>query len=292
MDYLLHIIIIINIYAILAISLNLLVGYSGLLALNQAGFYGIGAYSTAILSLKLGWPWLSTVFAGIFIASFFAYIVGKASLRFRDDYFVIATFAFQIIIYNIFQNWMGLTDGPLGLPGIPYPRMFYWFINTHTDFVLLSMFFLFISIWLVWKIVNSPFGRVLKSIREDEFFTLSLGKNIGYYKVTVFIVCATLASIAGSIMASYFTFIDPSNFTIDESIFILAIVIIGGAGNIWGSILGAILLIILPELLAFFGMSSGVAANIRQILYGSLLVIFIFWRPQGIIGELSFRKDN
>jgi len=133
---------------------------------------------------------------------------------------------------------------------------------------------------------------VLKSIREDEIFTLASGKNVAAYKVQVFMVGAGMAAIAGVMYAHYISFIDPTSFTVMESIFIISIVIIGGAGSLWGPPLGAILLVILPELLRFMGFPSSVAANIRQIIYGGLLVGFMIWRPQGLLGKYAFDKGG
>ena len=292
MNYFLHILILINIYAILAISLNLLAGYTGLLSICQAAFYGVGAYATALLSLRLGWPWLGTVGAGMVLSGLIATVVSSASLRFRDDYFVIATFAFQVILYSTMQNWVGLTQGPLGLPGIPQPTILGWEITEHWEYVLLSFGFMAMVLWVALHIVKSPYGRTLKAIREDEIFTQSLGKNIAAFKISIFVIGAVLAATAGSLYASYVTYIDPSSFAVHESIFILAIVIIGGAGSIWGSLAGATFLVAMPEALRFLGMPASVAANIRQILYGALLVACMMWRSKGLFGEYLFGKEE
>lgn len=139
--------------------------------------------------------------------------------------------------------------------------------------------------------MNAPFGNVLRAIREDEIFAQSLGKNVSYYKVLVFAIGAGLVSIGGALYAYYITFIDPTSFTVTESIFMLSIVIVGGAGRLSGSVIGAVLLVSIPELLRFIGMPSSIAANMRQILYGGLLVIFMMFRPKGIFGEFGFRRE-
>jgi branched-chain amino acid transport system permease protein len=146
--------------------------------------------------------------------------------------------------------------------------------------------------WISWMIVRSPFGRVLKAIREDEVFAQASGKNVAVYKVLVFAISAGLAAIAGVMYAHYISFIDPTSFTVMESIFIVSIVIIGGAGSLWGPVVGAVVLVTLPEILRFIGMPNAVAANLRQIIYGGLLVAFMMWRPQGFIGEFSFEKKG
>ena len=232
-------------------------------------------------------------FAGLFLiaviaSGIFGALVGIPSLRLRDDYFVIATFAFQIITFTILNNLVDFTGGPLGLPGIPQPNIFGFEITTHIEFLILVIILTGVTFWISNKIVKSPFGRLLKAIREDEVFVKAAGRNVSDAKVKVFVINASLASVAGVVYATYITYIDPTSFTIMESIFIISIVIIGGSANLKGSIVGSIVLVALPELLRFIGLPNSIAANIRQILYGALLVIFMLWRPQGFLGEYSF----
>ena len=290
MEYLLHILILIGIYVILSVSLNLITGYAGLLSIAHAAFYGVGAYVAALLALKFHSPFLANIICAIILSGLLGALVGIPSLRIRDDYFAIATFAFQIITFSIMNNWVSFTGGPMGLPGIPQPTIFGWKITTHYDFLIVILLLCIIALWISHKIVTSPFGRVLKAIREDEVFAQAMGKNVASYKVLIFVIGAGMAAVAGVMYAYYISFIDPTSFTIMESIFIISIVIIGGAGNIWGSVLGAAVLVILPEALRFLGMPSSIAANMRQIIYGALLVIFMLFRPQGFIGEYSFKK--
>jgi branched-chain amino acid transport system permease protein len=290
MDYLLHILILICIYCIAGMALNLVAGYTGLISLSNAGFYGIGAYVAALLSLNYGVHFLLVMPAAMIIAAVVGFLIGFPALRIRGDFFVIATFGFQIILFQIMNNWMDLTNGPLGLPGIPQPIIFGYHISSHIDFLVLSLLFSALIYFIIRRLTRSPFGNVLRGIREDDLFALSLGKNVNLYKVTSFAVAAGLAAIGGALYAYYMTFIDPTSFTAPESIFMLSIVIIGGAGRLEGSIVGAIILVSLPELLRFVGMPSSIAANVRQILYGVALVAFMMWRPKGILGEYNFRK--
>ena len=290
MEYLLHILILICIYCIAGIALNLAAGYTGLISLSHAGFYGIGAYVAALLSLNYGVHFLLVMPAAVIIAALVGFLIGFPALRIRDDYFVIATFGFQIILFQVMNNWMELTNGPLGLPGIHQPELFGYRITSHIDFLVLSFIFCGLVYFIVRRLTRSPFGNVLRGIREDDFFALSLGKNVNLYKVTSFAVAAGLAAIGGALYAYYITFIDPTSFTVPESVFMLSIVIVGGAGRLEGPIVGAIILVSLPELLRFVGMPSSIAANVRQILYGGALVAFMMWRPKGILGEYNFRK--
>ena len=289
MEYILHILILIGIYTILSVSLNMLVGYTGILSIAHAAFYGVGAYVAALMALNLHTPFLLNLFIAVIASGIFGALVGIPSLRLRDDYFVIATFAFQIITFSVLNNLVEFTGGPLGLPGIPQPNIFGFEILTHIEFLILVLILCGVTFWISNKIVKSPFGRLLKAIREDEVFVRAAGRNVSDAKVKVFVVSASLASIAGVIYATYITYIDPTSFTIMESIFIISIVIIGGSANLKGSIVGAVVLVALPELLRFIGLPNSIAANIRQILYGSLLVIFMLWRPQGFLGEYRFK---
>jgi len=289
MEYLFHILVISGIYIILTLSLNLIVGYTGLPALGHAAFYCIGAYTSSLLALKLGLsPWIGLL-AGAFLSSLSGIVIGYPALRLKGDYLALSTFGLGIIVYSIAKNWVSLTRGPMGLPGIPGFSILGFQISAVWCYFLLVCAFTAITLFVMHRIVNSPFGRVLRSIREDEIAAQSLGKNIVKYKLLVFVIGAFFAGIAGSLYAHYITFIDPSSFTIMESITILLMVIFGGMGSITGSIVGAVTLIIFPELLRFLGLPSSIAAPVRQMIYGLLLVVLMIWRPQGIMGAYRFK---
>jgi branched-chain amino acid transport system permease protein len=291
-QYLLHIIILVGLYAILASSLNLIAGYAGTPSIAHAAFYGVGAYVVALMSLEWNSPFLLNLLCAMALSGVLGGIVGIPSLRIRGDYFVITTFAFEIIAFSLFNNWISVTNGPMGLPGIPPPRVLGWTVDSPWEFLLLTGALLTVVLWACHRIVCSAFGRVLMAIREDESFALSMGKNVAVYKVLVFVIGATMASVAGAVYAHYITFIDPTSFTVMESIFIISIVIIGGAGSLWGPVVGAVALVTLPEILRFIGLPSSVAANVRQILYGGLLVVFMMLRPQGLMGNHAFDKGG
>jgi branched-chain amino acid transport system permease protein len=291
MDYVLHILILIGIYITLSVSLNLLVGYTGLLSIAHAAFFGIGAYVAALMAIKLGSPFIINIFCALIFSGLLGAIVGAPSLRIRDDYFVISSFAFQIIIFSIMNNWVSVTGGPMGLPGIPPISLFGYQIINNIYYLFLVYFFCGATITIVKRLVKSPFGRVLNAIREDEVFAEALGKNIAKAKLSVFIISAGMASISGVLYAYYISYIDPTSFTVMESIFIVSIVIIGGAGSLWGPVLGSLTLVLLPELFRFMGLPSSTAANIRQILYGVLLIAFVMWKPSGLLGNYSFQRE-
>ena len=288
MNYLFHILIIINIYLILAYSLNLLIGYTGLLSLCHAAFYGIGAYISTLLMINLGLNFFLALFLSILGAMLISLLISLPSLRLKGNYFTLATIGFQIIIFVILFNWTGLTRGPHGIPGIPIPSLFGFEFSTMPRYFLLTLIISIISFVIIKRILVSPFGRLLKAIREDELATQSLGKNIFKIKILAFLVSAGMAAIPGSLFAHYVTFIDPTSFAIEEAIFITTIVVVGGMGNLKGPFVGTILLIIIPELLRFLGIPDALAANLRQMIYGLLLIGFMYFRPQGIAGEYKF----
>ncbi|MBU4320626.1 MAG: branched-chain amino acid ABC transporter permease [Thermodesulfovibrionales bacterium] len=289
MEYLLHILIISGIYIILTLSLNLILGYTGLPALGHIAFACVGAYTSSLLALNFGVsPWIGLLI-GACLASLLGLIIGFPSMRLKGDYLALATFGFGVIVYSVSKNWVDLTRGPMGLPGIPKFIVFGFELQPVWAYLILVTAFVAVTAFIINRIVNSPFGRILRSIRDDEVASLSIGTNINKYKLTVFVIGAFFAGIAGSLYAHYITFIDPSSFTVMESIAVLLMVVFGGMGNIKGSFIGALILVIFPEMLRFLGMPSSIAAPLRQMIYGLLLIILMIKRPQGIIGEYRFK---
>lgn len=289
MEYLLHVLLIAGIYIILTLSLNLIVGYTGLPALGHAAFSCIGAYTSSLLALNIGLsPWIGLL-TGACVAALSGIIIGYPAVRLKGDYLALATFGLGVIVYSIAKNWVSLTRGPMGLPGIPGFSVFGFQLSEIWSYLLLVLFFVIVTVLVIKRIVNSPFGRILRSIREDEIASEALGKDTTKHKLLVFIIGAFFAGIAGSLYAHYITFIDPSSFTVMESITILLMVIFGGMGSISGSIVGAVILVVFPELLRFLGMPSSIAAPMRQMIYGLLLVVLMIKRPEGIMGAYRFR---
>ena len=284
-EYVINLIILFAIYAILGISLNLIVGYTGLLSVSQAAFYGIGAYTTAILLTSFGVNFFISVILAVIVVAIISFFIGIVLSKFSGDYYALCSLGFNAIAFSVFLNWQSLTRGPLGISGIPRPKLFDISLYTNTSFLVISVGFLLLVYAISVFITKSSFGRVLKAIREDERAIQVFGYNTSYYKLAIFVIGSSLAAIAGSLFASYISFIDPSSFNITESIFILSIIILGGLANIRGSILGALILILLPEILRFVGFPLDVAAQMRQLIYGLLLILLMLYRPQGLVGE-------
>ncbi len=285
MEYLIHLAILFAIYAILGVSLNLIAGYTGLLSVTHAAFFGLGAYATAILTTDLGVNFFLSLLAGAALAAMISFLVSAVLSRLSGDYYVLGTVAFNFILFSIFLNWDGLTRGPLGIPGVSRPEFFGFSFSSNTSFLLLALTFLAVIYFLSRFLADSSFGRVLKAIREDEKAIRVFGYRTLSYKLAVSVIAAGMAAVAGSLFASYITFIDPTSFVVMESVFILAIVILGGFASLQGSVWGAFLLILIPELLRFVGFPNEIAAQMRQLLYGLFLVFLMLYRPQGLVGE-------
>ncbi|MCF8428445.1 MAG: branched-chain amino acid ABC transporter permease [Bacteroidia bacterium] len=292
MEYILHILIMILLYVMLSQSLTLTAGYSGLISLAHAGFYGIGAYTSAILSVNYNLPFLIILPIAMLISGIIAVFVSVIALRTVDDYFIIITLGIQVVAFSIMNNWMDLTNGPLGIPGIPSISILGLEFSSKISFLILALTLTAIIFYVLRNITKSPFGRILIALSEDEIFTKSLGKKVYQAKVASFTIGAMCAAIPGVLYAHYISYIDPTSFTVDESIFILSIVIIGGMRNLWGSAIAAAVLVILPEALRFVGMPSNIAANMRQIIYGLALVIMMFKYSKGFMSKNYVGQEN
>jgi branched-chain amino acid transport system permease protein len=218
----------------------------------------------------------------MFISGAIAFVVSLIALRTVEDYFIICTLGIQVVLFSIMNNWMGLTRGPLGIPGIPSIHFLGIDLDSKISFLSLSLFFVGIVWFLLRNISKSGFGKTLKAISEDEIYTQSIGKNVYFSKIVSFTLSAMFAAIPGTLYAHYISYIDPTSFTVNESIFVLSIVIIGGLGNLTGSFLAAAFLVLLPEALRFVGMPDSIAANMRQIIYGLILVIVMMTGRNGL----------
>jgi branched-chain amino acid transport system permease protein len=226
-----------------------------------------------------------SVIVGIIITAVLSFAIGFVLSKFDGDYYALGSFGFNIIVYSILLNWQELTRGPLGIPGIERPQLFNLDFSNNYYFLILVAVFALATYLIAQYIVKSSFGRVLKAIREDEKAIQVFGYNTLFFKLAIFVIGACMASVAGSFFASYITYIDPSSFALTESIFILSIVILGGMANNKGVFWGAVFLVLLPEVLRFVGFPTDVAAQMRQVTYGLILVLLMLYRPQGLMGE-------
>ena len=256
----------------LAVSLNLIVGFTGQLCLGHAGFMSIGDYLSAILTQKAELPFMVSIFIGAIIACIIAALIGYPTLRLTGDYFAITTLAFCEIIRIVIMN-IDFIGGARGLTGIP----------KKTNFTI-AFIFAVITIVIIYNIIHSSQGRAMLSVRENEIAAESMGINAFKYKIMAFVIGAFFAGLAGGLYAHYMGYIQPTAFDFNKSIDYLTFVVFGGMGSLSGSVIATIILTFLPELLRGF-------QNFRMILYPLALIILMIFRPQGLLGdkEITFK---
>lgn len=274
-------------YIILSLSLNLTAGFTGLLSLCHAAFFGIGAYVTAILSVTFGVNfWLALPLSGIFTA-LTGLLIGMPTLRLKGDYLAIATLGFAEIVRNILTNWTSLTGGPNGISGVIQPEIFGYKFNplNRGSYLILVYIMVLITYGILRRIIRSRFGRALEAVREDEIAASSMGINITKYKVASFMIGAFFAGTAGSIYAVFIPVVVPDSFNFMLSVNILCMVVLGGMGNHLGAILGAVIIYVSSMLPQIMGFSSKIRPELNQIAFGLILVLMMIYRPQGILGR-------
>ncbi|MBT5022769.1 branched-chain amino acid ABC transporter permease [Candidatus Woesearchaeota archaeon] len=284
--YFIHLAILVGIYLILALSLQLALGYAGLINLGHIAFFAIGAYVSALLTLN-GIPFIIAILLAGIISAGFGFLLSIPTNKLKGDYLALATLAFTFVVYAITLNWTSLTRGPLGLPGIPKPSIFGLSFSSNLSFLVLTIIIVLLAYFIIKRIVDSPFGKVLEATRDNELATKVLGKNTFKIKSIALGTSAFFAGIAGSLYAHYITYIDPSSFTIMQLIPILCIVIIGGLASLRGTVIATIILILLPEPLRFIGFPSSVIGPMRQIIYALILLIILLYRPKGFFGKVE-----
>ena len=280
-QYYIQVLIFINIYIILALSLNLLNGYVGLLSIGHAAFYGIGAYASAKFMMELKLPFILAMPAAALTAGLFGYLIAKPTLRLSGIYMTLATLGFNIIFFLILQNWMSFTNGPLGIMDIPEPNIFGWQVTTRLDYYYLALTLVIITLVSMHRLISCRFGRALKSIREDELAAEAMGVFTTRYKIQAFVLAAFFAGLAGSYYAHFVKFISPDSFYIYESFTLLAMLAFGGQGNLIGPTIGAAVLILIPEIFRFL-------QEYRMFIYGGILVIMMLVRRQGLLGGRDY----
>ncbi|RIK99785.1 MAG: branched-chain amino acid ABC transporter permease [Proteobacteria bacterium] len=276
MDYIVHLLILIGIYLILAQSFNLNFGLGGLFNLAHVATYAIGAYTTALLStdLQVG-VWQCLIASGLH-ASFLAFLIGAISLRLTQDYFAIGSLAFSSVVGALLINWKSLTRGVLGIPGIPRPE-----IGT-IDFYNIVNYFVFVAIICLvsqvclWILFRSSYARSLRAQAEADFSAMTLNRNTRAIKSWSFLLSSFFAGISGSLFAFYLNYIDPSSFSLTEMIFVLTIVVIGRPGSFWGVIASTIFLVLLPEPLRFLEIPPSILGPMRQMLYALILFAMVY----------------
>jgi len=290
MDFWLHVLNIAMIFAIVSLGLNLLIGYIHIVSLALAGFFGIGAYTVAIMTGTYGQPYLLALVVAIVITALLSALSAWPALRLHGEYLMLLTIAFQMVLIGIFGSWRTVTGGLSGFTGIPRPVVFGVTLRTAPEFMPLIAVALLISFITVRRVAESPFGSVLKAIRDNETAAMALGKDVVATKFKLMAVTGAMAGLAGGIYAPYQAFINPAGFSLEISILFAAMVVLGGAGNLYGTLVGVGLIVFIPDMLRFLNIASTTAAPLRNLIYGSLLVLFMVFRPQGIIPDPVYRR--
>ena len=275
--YILHLAILAGIYVILALSLNLIVGYAGQVSLGHAAFYGIGAYISTLTALNWHFPYLLAALAAMVFAGLCGLALGLPTLRLKEDYLAIVTLGFGVIIDLVMRN-LEITGGPDGIVGIPSPVILGFSFRQPIPYFLLVCLGVAFTLLFTYLLVSSYHGRALRAIRDHETTAQVMGINSPAYKVAVFALAAALAGLAGSLFAHYIKHINYESFGLHSSILILCMVVLGGMGSILGSVVGAIILTVLPETLRQFH-------AYQDLIYGGLLVALLVLRPQGLLGK-------
>ncbi|HMN03724.1 MULTISPECIES: branched-chain amino acid ABC transporter permease [Geobacter] len=274
--YLLNVFVFVGIHTMLAVALNLLLGYAGQISLGQAAFFGLGAYASGILTATYGWnPWLAMV-AVAGAVGILAFAIGFPILKLKGHYLAMATLGFGIIVYIIFNEAVELTGGPSGFPGIPNLEVGSVTFDSDLKNYYLIWGIALVTILLSVNLVNSRIGRGLRAIHDSEVAARVMGVNVRLLKVQVFALSAVISSVAGSLYAHTMTFVSPTSFGFNFSVELVTMVIIGGLGSIYGSFLGATLLTLLPELLRAF-------QDYDIVVYGLLLIFMTMFMPGGLV---------
>ncbi len=271
------ILVFLGINIIITIGLSLLMGYTGQISLGQAAFFGIGAYTTGILTTKLHMPIVFSFPLSLIFTVVIAFIVGIPTLRLRGHYLAMATLGLGEIVHIIFNELLNLTGGPSGFGNIPLIRILGFELDNDYKYYILVWFLVSLILFLSLNIIDSRIGRALKAIHKEEKTASTLGVNTVRLKLSIFVLSAGYASISGFLYAHYITFLSPGTFSLRFSILLVTMVAVGGMENIWGAIIGTTVLTLLPEYLRFF-------KDFDILIYGIILMSIMLLRPEGLYG--------
>jgi branched-chain amino acid transport system permease protein len=290
--YLQNIAVLFCINAILALTLNFIMGYAGIFSLAHAIFFGVGAYATAYIAMHASDSLLLCMAASAAISAVLSMALALPALRVRGEYFVAASLGLQVIGVTIFSEWKSITGGLGGMIGIPRPKLWGYTFNDDTAFLMLALVVLGIVVGITALLVRGSFGRSLMAIRDSESAAQTYGKHVNAVKTLSVAVAAGLAGVAGSLYAFYISFINVESFMLETSILLMAMVIIGGTGTLFGPIVGAALLMSLPAALTYLPfLPPTELGSIQQIIYGLAMVLLMMFRPGGLVGGRSKGKS-
>jgi len=284
--YYVGILVFVGIYSLITIGLSLLMGYAGQISLGHAAFFGLGAYTSGILSTRFGFsPWFG-MFTAVFLTAGVAYLIGAPALKLKGHYLAMATLAFGEIIYIVFNEWIEYTGGPSGFGQIPRFSLGNFSLDSDVAYYYFVWTVVLLILLICLNLIHSRVGRALRAIHGSEVAAQAMGINIGKYKLQIFILSAIFAGIAGSLYAHFVTFVSPSSFTVMFSVVLVTMVAVGGMANIWGAVMGTALLAILPEYLRIF-------KDYDILIYGAVLLLIMIFLPEGLLmGVFSIIKKE
>jgi branched-chain amino acid transport system permease protein len=279
-DYYLSIMIFIGINSIIVMGLSLLMGYAGQISLGHAAFFGIGAYCSGVLTVKFGFSVLSAFLSGILLSGVMAMAVAVPTLRLKGHYLAVATLGFGEIIYIVFNEFLDITGGPSGLSGIPYIDFWGYAFKEGIRYFCLVWGIAILLFIFALNVIHSRVGRALRAIHGSDVAAAAMGVNVSWFTVQVFALSAIYASVAGSLYAHFVTFISPPTFGLFVSILLLMMVVVGGGGSLWGALLGAGIVTILPEYLR-------PVKDFDVLVYGIILMVILLFMPEGLLKGLT-----
>jgi branched-chain amino acid transport system permease protein len=299
-----HLLVMFGIYLLLTYSLNLIMGFGGLITFCHATSYGIGAYVYSLTRLRFSpqesargmqflwtgdWGFVAGTLAACTAGALLAWCIAFVCLRFRRDQFIFATLGCQMLFFAVLYNITSLAGGQTGIHGIARPMLFGRIVDTSWGYVALVWGFVAIVLALLFRIYRAPLGLSLKAAQQDERAARSAGIHTELLFLRALVLAGCIAGLAGSLYAGYVTYVDPTSFSLRESIYLVTILLLGGAGNRLGPLVGTAIALGLPEALRLLEMPSALAANLREILYGALLIALVYWRPNGLAGSKAVK---
>ncbi len=285
MDYLSHLLVVVLIYASLTVSLDLMIGHTGILTFGHASFYGVGAYATAILTVYAGLDWFSAMALAFVAGALAAALVGVPTLRLGGDYFILALFGFSLIVTSLIVNMEWLTNGPFGIRGVPRPSLGPFVVQSGAGILIFTALVVALIYFVHWRFSTSPMKATLHAIRDDEPVAMALGIDAVRVKIVVFTLGGGFAALSGALAAFYFRFVNANSFGLTTIILLWAMLFVGGNCSLAGSLAGPAVLVLFPELFRFIGGSGWDIGNIQEAMYGLLLVLLMLFRPQGLVGR-------
>lgn len=288
LDFLINLFIIASIFAIVASSLNLLIGFTGVFSIAHAIFYGVGGYAAALVSLHLGTSLLLALLIAMVASAVFSVLLALPAARVTGEYFVVVSLAFALVAFTVFSQWTPVTGGPAGLVGISRVTLLGIPLDSNKAYLGLAVVMLVLVTVILYVIIRrTPLGRSLQALRDDPLAAQALGKNSFRLRLIAVVISSALAATGGVIYAGYVFFVNADSFSVHAGVLFMTMVILGGAGTLSGPIIGAFFITLFPEALEFADLPSELKGPLEQIIYGAALVVLMLVRPSGLAGMFT-----